>query len=80
MQHHYLRATRQDFASPSRPLSKYDLDFIRAAHFSGSDVVTVQSFTKFWDWFGKVMHSIRHQKTFGALWLKGYIFNFYLHF
>jgi len=72
LQSHYLRSTRQDVSNPSRPLSRYDLDYIHQHQFKGSQTVTTTSFTKFWDWFGKVMHSIRHQKPFLYLWLNGY--------
>jgi hypothetical protein len=73
LQRHYLRATRQEASDPTRPLSRYDLEHIHVNQFQGADTVTVNSFTKFWDWFGKVMHSIRHHKPFLFLWLKGYV-------
>jgi len=76
LQNHYLRATRQDLASPARPLSRYDLDYIQMNQFNGATTVTSQTFAKFWDWFGKVMHSIRHQKPFLFLWLNGLVYGF----
>jgi len=76
LQRHYIRATRQEISDPTRPLSRYDLEYIRVNQFGGAETVNVTSFTKFWDWFGKVMHGIRHHKPFLFLWLKGLVYGF----
>eukprot|EP00008_Paramoeba_atlantica_P003665 CAMPEP_0201486210 /NCGR_PEP_ID=MMETSP0151_2-20130828/10275_1 /ASSEMBLY_ACC=CAM_ASM_000257 /TAXON_ID=200890 /ORGANISM="Paramoeba atlantica, Strain 621/1 / CCAP 1560/9" /LENGTH=808 /DNA_ID=CAMNT_0047870723 /DNA_START=109 /DNA_END=2535 /DNA_ORIENTATION=- len=76
LQMHYIRATRQDPEVPERPLSMHDLLYIFKSQFGEREVVTQKDFDRFWKWFGKVLHKIRHQKPFCQLWLKGLIFGF----
>lgn len=76
IQRHYLKATRQDPANPTRALSRYDMDYLHRNQFNGQELVLEQDFEKFWIWFGKVMHKIRHQKPFIFLWLKGVVYGF----
>jgi len=76
LQIHYLRATRQDPAKPTRSLSKFDLEYLHREKFNSKPTITQDDFEKFWDWFGKVMHKIRHQKPFIYLWLQGLIYGF----
>lgn len=33
-------------------------------------------FVRFWGWFGRIVHKIRHQKAFASLWLNGLIYGF----
>jgi len=76
LQIHYLKATRQDCAHPQRPLSVSDLQYIHAIKFGKKPVILLREFERFWEWFGKVLHKIRHQRHLSSLWLKGLIYGF----
>ena len=76
LQFHYLRSIRQNPAHPDRPLSRYDLEYILNYRFNGSATIGLKDFDSFWDWFGKVLHRVRHQKLFGQLWNIGAIYGF----
>jgi hypothetical protein len=71
LQLHYLRATRQDVGNPARPLSKEDLDYVFTCKFFSKSSLNQKEFEEFWEWFGKALHKIRHQKSFCSLWLRG---------
>eukprot|EP01094_Clydonella_sp_ATCC50884_P028756 TRINITY_DN873_c0_g1_i2.p1 TRINITY_DN873_c0_g1~~TRINITY_DN873_c0_g1_i2.p1 ORF type:complete len:226 (-),score=68.28 TRINITY_DN873_c0_g1_i2:481-1158(-) len=76
LQVHYLRASRQNPETPKRPLSKNDLHYIHETRFRKSPVISEKDFDEFWQWFGKVLHRIRHSKPFHELWLDGFIYGF----
>lgn len=76
LQTHYINATRQSPLSASRPLSKAELEWIREVKFNSQTVVPKSKFDPFWEWFGKVMHKLRHQRCIHALWQRGFIFGF----
>jgi hypothetical protein len=76
LQLHYLRATRQSVDNPTRVLSRDDLDYIFTAKFDSKTHINQKECEEFWEWFGKALHKIRHQKHFGSLWLRGFIYGF----
>lgn len=76
LQTHYINATRQSPLNASRPLSKAELEWIREAKFNSQIAVPKSSFDPFWEWFGKALHKLRHQRCIHALWQRGLIFGF----
>eukprot|EP01103_Thecamoeba_quadrilineata_P013946 TRINITY_DN401_c0_g3_i1.p1 TRINITY_DN401_c0_g3~~TRINITY_DN401_c0_g3_i1.p1 ORF type:complete len:653 (-),score=131.78 TRINITY_DN401_c0_g3_i1:75-1961(-) len=76
LQLHYLRATRQDLSRPERPLSKDDISYFSREKFFGKSLIREKDFNTFWDWFGKVLYKIRHQKHFCSLWVQGFVWGF----
>lgn len=74
IQRYFIRASRQDPASPKRGLSYYDLEHIHATFFASSPSIELKSSQKFWDWYGKVLHRLRYQRHVAALWMEGLIF------
>lgn len=76
LQLHYLRATRQSLDAPTRVLSRDDLEYIFTAKFDSKMYINQKEYDEFWEWFGKALHRIRHQKHFGSLWLRGFIYGF----
>eukprot|EP01102_Stenamoeba_stenopodia_P016602 TRINITY_DN5820_c0_g1_i1.p1 TRINITY_DN5820_c0_g1~~TRINITY_DN5820_c0_g1_i1.p1 ORF type:complete len:555 (-),score=113.32 TRINITY_DN5820_c0_g1_i1:163-1827(-) len=76
LQLHYLRATRQSLDTPTRVLSRDDLEYIFTAKFNSKMYINQKEYDEFWEWFGKALHRIRHQKHFGSLWLRGFIYGF----
>mmetsp|Transcript_23404 Transcript_23404/g.58529 ORF Transcript_23404/g.58529 Transcript_23404/m.58529 type:complete len:613 (-) Transcript_23404:123-1961(-) len=76
LQVHYLKATRQNTESPERQLSKHDLMYIRSTLFNDAAIVTEEAVEIFWNWFGKILHKIRHQKSFREMWLRGFVYGF----
>eukprot|EP01102_Stenamoeba_stenopodia_P007062 TRINITY_DN1973_c0_g1_i1.p1 TRINITY_DN1973_c0_g1~~TRINITY_DN1973_c0_g1_i1.p1 ORF type:complete len:620 (+),score=154.28 TRINITY_DN1973_c0_g1_i1:310-2169(+) len=76
LQFHYLRATRQSISQPQRPLSREELDYFQREKFSRKQIITQKDFDKFWEWFGKVLYKIRHQKHFCPMWVQGFVYGF----
>lgn len=76
LQFHYLRATRQPTSNPQRPLSREELDYFQREKFAGKQAITAKDFDKFWEWFGKVLYKVRHQKHFCQMWVQGYVYGF----
>jgi hypothetical protein len=68
LQLHYLIATRQPLSKIGRPLTKTDLGYIWQLKFDRAKDVTREASEHFWDWFGKVLHILRHQKPVPELW------------
>lgn len=73
MQHHFLRATRQELTRPKRILSPFDMQYIHYKFFDGRNMVNHTEFDAFWDWFGKSMQKLRYQRHIGSLWQNGYV-------
>jgi len=76
LQTHYIHATRQDPGKPIRCLSAEDIRYIHEVKFDTKPLITQRDFEKFWEWFGKVLHKIRHSRQLTTLWLKGLIYGF----
>jgi hypothetical protein len=74
IQRYFIRSTRQDPVSPKRGLSIFDLEHIHAHFFASDPSIQVKPFSKFWDWFGKVLHRLRYQRHMSALWTEGLVF------
>lgn len=76
LQEHYLRSTRQELSNAIRPLSREDLEYLHYAKFNSRPHITIRDFEKFWEYFGKILHQIRHQRHIGGLWMQGLIYGF----
>jgi EF-hand fold domain/SH2 domain len=76
LQVHYVRSTRQDLREAQRPLSLADLDYIHRLQFKARNSVHQKDFDHFWAWLGRLVHKIRHQKSFSQLWLAGLVYGF----
>jgi hypothetical protein len=85
LQHHFLRATKQELARPRRILSSFDMKYIHSKCFgelgcyyltveAGKNIISQNDFDEFWDWFGKCMQKVRYQRHVCSMWLNGYIF------
>jgi hypothetical protein len=59
-----------------RPLSAADLAYFHEVKLDRKRVINQKDFERFWEWFGKVLHKIRHQRHLSMLWLKGLIYGF----
>eukprot|EP01101_Sappina_pedata_P004071 TRINITY_DN1668_c0_g1_i1.p1 TRINITY_DN1668_c0_g1~~TRINITY_DN1668_c0_g1_i1.p1 ORF type:complete len:748 (+),score=213.61 TRINITY_DN1668_c0_g1_i1:65-2245(+) len=73
LQKHFLRSTRQDPVRPVRPLSLSDFDYIHQKIFESQDLVCLQNFDTFWNWFGKIIQKLRYQRHICTLWQTGVI-------
>lgn len=71
----YLRASKQDFKNPERPLSMADLQYMYL-RFVASTQVTVQQATRFLSWFSPVLQQIRFRRHVRTMWVAGIIFGF----
>ena len=77
LQERYCKATRQSLIAPQRPLSEQELNYLwNTKYLARKQSVTSKDFDAFWNWFGEVLHKIRHQKPFASMWLHGEIFGF----
>lgn len=76
LQHYFLIATRQDLGHPKRPLSTFDFDYLHKKFFGYRASVTQTSFDKFWEWFGKIVHTLRFTRHVCSLWQAGIIYGF----
>ena len=76
LQMHYITAMRQDPVNVQRPLSKAELAWIHETRLEGKSSLHMSCFEQLWEWLGKVMQKLRHQRLLNALWLRGYIFGF----
>jgi hypothetical protein len=73
----FLKATRQNLATPIRGLSDKDLDFIHRRMLGGTDLIPLQVFSQFWDnWFGMVLRELRYKKHMLSMWFMGLIYGF----
>eukprot|EP01105_Mastigella_eilhardi_P025433 TRINITY_DN6915_c0_g1_i1.p1 TRINITY_DN6915_c0_g1~~TRINITY_DN6915_c0_g1_i1.p1 ORF type:complete len:770 (-),score=235.43 TRINITY_DN6915_c0_g1_i1:117-2318(-) len=72
----YLTATRQHTEFPARPLTLKDFEYLSTLKFDRNNVVNLQAFDRFWEWFGPGLEKIRHQKNLCPMWIKGYIYGF----
>jgi len=78
LQKHFLVATKQDILNPKRILSTYDLQYLQATFFGGNAQVTLKQFDEFWNWFGPVLHKLRHQRQLTSMWHSGLIYGFFV--
>eukprot|EP01114_Cavostelium_apophysatum_P019436 TRINITY_DN626_c0_g1_i3.p1 TRINITY_DN626_c0_g1~~TRINITY_DN626_c0_g1_i3.p1 ORF type:complete len:637 (+),score=184.93 TRINITY_DN626_c0_g1_i3:219-2129(+) len=76
LQHHFLKATRQELMRPRRILSQYDLRYLQLKFFKGKALINQKDFDDFWSWFGKAMQKIRYQRHITQLWQNGLIYGF----
>lgn len=76
LQHHFLKATRQELKNPRRTLSNYDLHYIQTKFFNSKTLISQKDFDEFWSWFGKAMQTLRYQRHIAALWQNGLIYGF----
>eukprot|EP00005_Dracoamoeba_jomungandri_P008050 CAMPEP_0174269982 /NCGR_PEP_ID=MMETSP0439-20130205/42865_1 /TAXON_ID=0 /ORGANISM="Stereomyxa ramosa, Strain Chinc5" /LENGTH=631 /DNA_ID=CAMNT_0015359029 /DNA_START=52 /DNA_END=1947 /DNA_ORIENTATION=- len=77
LQRHFLRATRQDFVTPRRPLSVFDFDYFHQKFFAGQSHITQKDYDAFWDWYGKSLQKIRYQRGHVCqLFQEGLIYGF----
>ena len=67
---------RQLFTQDLRPLSAYDLQYLRDKWVDGRKTVTVKEFERFWAWFGATCHTLKYQKHVCLLWHRGFISGF----
>lgn len=76
LQHHFLKATRQDLARPRRILSQYDLRYFHTKFFNSKPIISQKDFDEFWSWFGKAMQRLRYQRHICSLWQNGLLYGF----
>jgi len=75
MHHHFLKATRQDPARPSRALIEPDWNYIHSKFF-GTKSINQQQANQFWNFFGPVICTLRFKRHINSLWFTGLIFGF----
>eukprot|EP01104_Vermistella_antarctica_P009773 TRINITY_DN2544_c0_g3_i1.p1 TRINITY_DN2544_c0_g3~~TRINITY_DN2544_c0_g3_i1.p1 ORF type:complete len:626 (+),score=148.06 TRINITY_DN2544_c0_g3_i1:559-2436(+) len=73
VQHHFLKATRQDPSAPVRPLSRSDMDYCHKRFFANKQVVAEGTAREFWPWFGQVVQTVRFKRHVANLWFQGLI-------
>ena len=66
LQMHFLKSTRQDASSPSRPLHLADFNYLFSKFFK-SNSIDQSSAIKFWGWFGPHLQNIRYSLSFPFL-------------
>lgn len=71
LQHHFLRAMKQELSRPRRILSPFDLRYMHSKFFGQKETITLKDFQGFWEWFGKCMHKLRYQRHMNNLWMSG---------
>jgi len=76
LQHHFIRATRQDAVRPTRWLSNTDLEYIHEKFFNFLPMIPSKSYDNFWSWFGKTVKKLRYQRHILPLWQTGLIHGF----
>ncbi|PRP79573.1 hypothetical protein PROFUN_12834 [Planoprotostelium fungivorum] len=76
-QYHFIKSTRQEMTTPTRPLSSTDLQWLHTKFYNGVQLISSRDFeSNFWDWYGKVLKMIRYTKHIRAMWLAGHIYGF----
>jgi len=76
LQHHFLKATRQELSEPRRILSPYDMNYLHTKFFDAKDMIGQKDFDMFWEWFGKSMQKLRYQRHLGNMWQNGLLYGF----
>lgn len=73
LQHHFLISTRQDTPTPARALSSRDFQYIRSRFFGNCQTILRSDFKPFWMWFGRVLQTLRFERSTTSLWSDGVI-------
>jgi len=76
LQRRYIMATRQHLQTPMRSLTSHDFKYMHKTKFDNKPMISQSQFDKFWQWFGPLLHKIRHQRFVCPLWTKGLICGF----
>jgi len=76
LQRHFLRSTRQDPTRPDRYLSRLDFQYFHSKFFDSKDVINMEYFQRFWDWFGKSLQVMRYQRHIKEMWQEGLIYGY----
>jgi hypothetical protein len=76
LQHHFLRAMRQDLSRPRRIMSNFDLNYLHLKYFGGKQVISQKDYDEFWDWFGKCLQKLRYQRHVASMWQSGLMYGF----
>lgn len=71
--HHFLKATRQDPARPSRGLTESDWIYIHNKYFNNSPNINQAQATQFWLFFGQVACTLRFKRHINSMWFVGYV-------
>lgn len=76
LQEYFARNLRQALLHPTRSLDRYDLDYLHRRHFEGHALVTREQFERFWEWFGRCMHTLRYSRHVLSMWQHGLVYGF----
>jgi len=76
LQRHFLRATRQAPTKPDRYLSRLDFQYFHCKFFGSKDIINLENFQRFWDWFGKSLQALRYQRHIKEMWQEGIIYGY----
>ena len=55
VQRQFLRSTRQNPGSPNRSISSFDFAYFKYKFFRDVDIITQDSYDKFWEWYGHAL-------------------------
>lgn len=76
LQRQFVRATKQDPASPSRCLSQFDFTYVKNKFFREQPIVHQKDYDGFWNWYGKCLQVVRFQRHILQLWQSGLVYGF----
>jgi hypothetical protein len=76
LQRFFFRASRQDPHVAFRRFAPFDFNYIQEKFFLQQSTLNRKDFNKFWEWFGKTILAVRHQRPINKLWQNGLIYGF----